>query len=472
MRVRLRERRQFTRRALFLAFIAVVALFIASTVVSQISARAIDQDASAIGANAAPSIQHVAGARSELRHLDEELDNYLDDLEQGASPDLLEQDAESTQASWRKVKSEYAEYFKLPIFANESAYSSEIERGLPPLEGALQRTFAEVDDGNIAAARNTELKLVRPRINFLLSRSLELIDFSSAHARALAIGVERTRERSALIAFGLDAVSGVLAVILAILAVQEVRRNTEVLEERNRLMAARAEELEQFSGRVAHDVLSPLMAVSLSLEMAQRTAPDDEKLAGILSRGRSGLKRVRGIVDALLEFARAGAQPEPDARADLDEVLRELVTELQPVAEASNIQLRAEGDTHVLIACTPGILGSVLSNLIRNAIKYMGEAEVRRITVRSRAEEARVRLEVEDTGPGLPPGFERSAFEPYVRARGSTQPGIGLGLATVKRIAQAHGGTVGVHSQPGQGALFWVELPQYREPPPEAPPAA
>jgi signal transduction histidine kinase len=71
-----------------------------------------------------------------------------------------------------------------------------------------------------------------------------------------------------------------------------------------------------------------------------------------------------------------------------------------------------------------------------------------------------VRIEVEDTGPGLAPGFEERAFEPYVQAthRKKTS-GIGLGLATVKRMTQAHAGRVGVVSRPGVGCTFWVELP-------------
>ena len=81
---------------------------------------------------------------------------------------------------------------------------------------------------------------------------------------------------------------------------------------------------------------------------------------------------------------------------------------------------------------------------MRDAIKYMGERDERRISVRASAAPRHVRIEVEDTGPGLPPGLgSKSVFEPYVRGKGHTQPGIGLRLATVKRIAQSHGGAVG-----------------------------
>jgi len=71
-----------------------------------------------------------------------------------------------------------------------------------------------------------------------------------------------------------------------------------------------------------------------------------------------------------------------------------------------------------------------------------------------------VRVEVADTGPGLPPGSEQLVFEPFRRAGNSHLPGLGIGLATVKRIVEAYGGRLGVWSTPGRGSTFWFELPE------------
>jgi signal transduction histidine kinase len=95
---------------------------------------------------------------------------------------------------------------------------------------------------------------------------------------------------------------------------------------------------------------------------------------------------------------------------------------------------------------------------MRNAAKYMSDSAVKEITVRVRAKESSVHVEVQDTGPGVPTGLESRIFEPYVRAEGVTQPGIGLGLATVKRLCDAHGGSVGVRSAAGRGSVFWFTL--------------
>jgi signal transduction histidine kinase len=101
----------------------------------------------------------------------------------------------------------------------------------------------------------------------------------------------------------------------------------------------------------------------------------------------------------------------------------------------------------------------MVSNLVRNAIKYMGLSEVRRILLRVTDGDDRWRISVQDTGPGVPSEKKSILFEPYVRAD-SKQPGIGLGLATVKRLAEAHGGRVGVESTPASGSTFWFELPK------------
>jgi signal transduction histidine kinase len=76
----------------------------------------------------------------------------------------------------------------------------------------------------------------------------------------------------------------------------------------------------------------------------------------------------------------------------------------------------------------------------------------------------RVYFEVQDTGPGIAAELSERIFQPYVRAGLPGQPGIGLGLATVKRLVEAHGGRVGVRSVVAGGSLFWFELPRAADP--------
>jgi signal transduction histidine kinase len=171
------------------------------------------------------------------------------------------------------------------------------------------------------------------------------------------------------------------------------------------------------------------------------------------------LARARIICDALLDFARAGANPIVGMRADVAEIVRAIVEEVEPDAKHRGITLVVELVQPGAVACAPGILTSLVSNLVRNAVKYVGDDRRRRVTIRARALGSRVRLEVEDNGPGLPPDLGQQVFEPYVRGAGSREPGIGLGLATVKKICEAHGGRVDVRSVPGLGCRFGIELP-------------
>jgi signal transduction histidine kinase len=114
------------------------------------------------------------------------------------------------------------------------------------------------------------------------------------------------------------------------------------------------------------------------------------------------------------------------------------------------------------LACSPAALTSVLSNLLCNAVKYIGDGKrtPRRISIHVKDHDELTRIEVEDTGPGLPPGSERIIFEPFRRLTNTNQPGIGLGLATVKKIVEAYKGRVGVVSTWGCGSTFWFEIPK------------
>jgi signal transduction histidine kinase len=170
------------------------------------------------------------------------------------------------------------------------------------------------------------------------------------------------------------------------------------------------------------------------------------------------------IIDGLLEFARAGANPAPNARADLKEILDEVIAEVQPTADLGGVELRAEPFPPTAVACTAGALTSVLSNLLGNAVKYVGEGRrlPRRVAVRVESRNDLVRVEIEDNGPGLPPNSEKRAFEAFQRLTSTNTPGIGLGLATVKRIVEAYKGHLGVRSVPDEGCTFWFELPKAR----------
>ncbi len=143
----------------------------------------------------------------------------------------------------------------------------------------------------------------------------------------------------------------------------------------------------------------------------------------------------------------------------LDAVLAEVAADCAALAREKEVGLRIEPATGLELACSAGVALSIVQNLVRNAIKYMGSSAVREVTVSTEIAGSMARLHVRDTGPGIPQSRQLTIFEPFIRGPHEDAGGIGLGLATVKRLVEAHGGRVSVSSQLGEGSIFRVDLP-------------
>jgi signal transduction histidine kinase len=145
-----------------------------------------------------------------------------------------------------------------------------------------------------------------------------------------------------------------------------------------------------------------------------------------------------------------------------------VIEETRPLAGSRAIELVTEcsAGESLEAACEPVLLTVVVRNLVQNAVKYMPTSGPRRITVRAVRVRTGIRLEVEDTGDGVPEELRKRVFEAYWRGAHG-RPGIGLGLATVRRIVEAHNGRVWIES-PARGSLFRVDLPAARDEKPTA----
>jgi signal transduction histidine kinase len=195
----------------------------------------------------------------------------------------------------------------------------------------------------------------------------------------------------------------------------------------------------------------------MAAELAIRKS-SDEAAREPFTRIIRSLSRADAITSALLDFARSGARPDPGARTELRTVIADLLGGFSAEAEQAGITLHSEPVPPVLVACSPGVYLSLLGNLVRNAIKYMGDVPIRHVAIRVVDEGDFIRTEVIDTGPGIAQENLSSLFVPYFRGQGGGAEGLGLGLATVKKLAEGHGGRVGVASERGKGSTFWFEL--------------
>jgi signal transduction histidine kinase len=283
-----------------------------------------------------------------------------------------------------------------------------------------------------------------------------LLALNHSHGFKAAAGMMAAQRSAEHLAWALGGACTLLALGGALLAIHSARRYAAATEKNSKLLLARGQELEFFAERVAHDLVGPLATMTFALELAERDAKDEA--LPHLHRARHALARAGALVRGVLDFALAGGQPNPGGHASLGVTMRNVVDEVRGSEADAEITIEPFEDREV--ACDEFALGLILSNLIRNAVKYSRGTPSARVTLRTSSFSDRVRVSVEDTGPGLAPGLENTIFDPYVRGARTKEPGVGLGLATVKRFVDAYGGHVGVGKRDGKGAVFWFELPR------------
>jgi signal transduction histidine kinase len=428
----------------------VVAAFLGSTGFAEYRAMRSHALTAEIATDLSPSIMHLAAARAELRDLQRLLNAHVL-LASSGQPTST---APLTEVRGR-LRSNLQTYFSLPTLPGERELWRRIDAEMVDVDVLAGRILDLTTAGHFPEARRLLLDTLPAAIDEESEVIMSAIELNAARVRQVADRVAVEQRSRMLWVAGLDGLSVGLAVLLAWLALRTVAAQ-------ERLTKLRSEELEGFAGRVAHDLLNPISAADLSLAAAERTDSEQAsaRRVALLSRSRRSLERARQLIDDLLAFAQAGARPAPGAIAAVDDVVDGVVEELRPPATARSIEIAvAKAPRPLAVSCASGVLASLLSNLLRNAIKHMGDSPRRLITLRVARVDGRVRFEVEDTGPGLEPELQPHVFDPYVRGRGTVTPGLGLGLATVRRLVEGHDGRYGVSSRLGQGALFWFELP-------------
>jgi signal transduction histidine kinase len=218
---------------------------------------------------------------------------------------------------------------------------------------------------------------------------------------------------------------------------------------------ARAAEMAAFAGRAAHELRTPLQSVTLALTILRRS-PQDPKALG---RADAGVIRLRTTIDKLLAFAAAGGTPGDHAVCDVAPVVEEVVAELSGPEGSPGVDVRKEVDPSLSVGMDASHLGAVISNLVGNAAKYGRTASGVHVQISAvRRGPGWAEITVADDGPGIPPHAVPHVFEPLYRAS-STPGGYGLGLATTKRLVEAHGGNIAVDSAVVRGTTIRVRLP-------------
>jgi signal transduction histidine kinase len=432
----------------------VVAAFLGGSSYAEWRAKRTHDLTTEIATNESPSILYLAAARAELRDLQRLLNTHV--LLASTGRPAPTQPLKEVR---NRLRENLQSYFALPALPDERELWQRIDKELTDVDVLAGQIMEATAARNFAAAQKLLVEELPEAIDDEADAIMADIRLNAARVREVAEMIEGERRRRTLWVFGLDGVSVALAISLAVLALKTLARQEAVVRRRQ-------EELEGFAGRVAHDLLNPISAAEMSLSATERGASGNERLSAQAARGRRSLARARLLIDDLFAFAQAGARPVPGVIAIVPEIVDGVVEELRLPALERGITIEVDQPTEpVAVGCASGVLASLLSNLLRNAIKHMGKSPRRRVDVRIMPHHDRIRFEVEDTGPGLPPDLIPTAFDPYVRGVGTAEPGLGLGLATVRRLVEGHDGRYGVFSRPGEGALFWFELPAVEPPP-------
>jgi signal transduction histidine kinase len=403
------------------------------------------------------SIDSVGVVSRMVRDLEQEriiVDDHTYE-ERPAAMATVEKHLDAVVADYERADAEYA---RLIDFPEEVVLWRKTQ--------VLAAHFRRVCDATLALSRNNLNVRARERMRDVredydeLSRTLygllevnrEGVIQSTKRIESMMRSTEHATWVTRIIGFSLLVLLGSWMTRRVSLYERRITGYARALEERNG-------DLDAFAGRVAHDLMSALSAVSLIPTLLRRDKADPARVLAIADRAERSSHRAKSVIDALLAFSRAAHEAEAEEAGDVRAAVQSVLEELAPTVERLGVTVEVGELPDVFVRCAPGLLEVVLANLCGNAVKYLDGQEERSVRVSARREGDGCRIEVADTGPGIRKEAQERIFEPFYRAEGTRAPGIGIGLATVRRIVAARGGRIAVESQLGHGARFAVWLP-------------
>lgn len=248
---------------------------------------------------------------------------------------------------------------------------------------------------------------------------------------------------------------------LAELALRETNEGLEArVAERTQALNLAVEELRRFNYTVSHDLRAPLRAVEAYLALAMEEAgsslsPDAREL---LERARKSARELSSMVESLRNLSRIGDLPIQATRVDLSAMAGELCEAFE--IDRGLDRLTCQVEAGMSAWADEHLIRSLMQNLISNAVKYSAGRQPARIEVGTVQEPEGTVFFVRDNGAGFDMARAGQLFQPFSRLHSPQAfPGDGIGLATVRRIVQRHGGRIWAEGCPDAGACFYFTLP-------------
>ncbi len=222
----------------------------------------------------------------------------------------------------------------------------------------------------------------------------------------------------------------------------------------------RNEDLESFIHLMSHDLRAPLRAIKGFSEaiLEDNLATGQPELQAYLNRIRRSSEEMEELINSILNYLNCDRRAAQKTTVSLSSLITDVVNGLRYEIEKSHTQIDIQVSQDK-VAVDPFLAKTVLQNLIHNAIKFVPPKRRPRIRITGQRVHNEVIIKIQDNGIGIPKQYAQQIFQPFNRLHGvESYPGVGLGLAVVKRSMEIMGGEVGVISQRGKGSEFWLKF--------------
>lgn len=222
-------------------------------------------------------------------------------------------------------------------------------------------------------------------------------------------------------------------------------------------LARSNEHLSQFAGQVSHDLRTPLTAIIINAELlaTEHTVEADTDVSDMVSAVSDAGHRMDAMIGEMLSFAQENGRLHP-VDTDLAHLVGLVLVDIEPLISHGDVDVQVGVLPHVMI--DPDLLYSVVLNLLTNAIKFARPDTQPIVSITADRLRDHWRFRVTDNGIGVPKARQEAMFELFARADSSVS-GHGIGLATARRIVEAHGGTIGMDTPADGGTSVWFDLP-------------
>lgn len=239
------------------------------------------------------------------------------------------------------------------------------------------------------------------------------------------------------------------------------RQLVEELRATNRQLSAANRELEQFTAIVSHDLKEPVRTVKSFLHLINQHINQKkyELLDKSVAKSIQGAQRMQDLIDNLLHYSQISKSDLNRERLDLKDIFAEAQQNLEEAIRKSEAHISVDIRSHELFGDRVQLV-QLFQNLLSNALKFTDETAPE-VTVRSSSAEGLTTVVVTDNGIGIPAEHLEKVFGVFKRLHFPSQyPGTGVGLAICQKVVERHNGKIWAESQPGQGASFYVTLPE------------